>query len=874
MKTNDIRKMWLDFFVEKEHYIESSHSLIPVDDESLLFINSGVSTLKKYFDGSEKPKANKIVNAQKSLRTNDIENVGITSRHHTLFEMLGNFSIGDYFKEEAIDLAYELLTSKKGFNLPIEKLYFTIHPNDEVTYKKWISLGIPKEKIVKLDENFWEIGEGPGGPNTEIFYDRGTSYDKRDVIELLKKDLENDRIIEIWNIVFSQYNCMPGTLERKDYKELPQKNIDTGMGLERMACILQDVETNFETDNFIVIIRELEKLTNVKYEKNKKPFRIIADHIRALVFALSDGVLPANEGRGYVLRRILRRAVKAAFMELKITKPFLNQLVDIVVEVNLDFYPELSQNINIIKKVISKEEQRFLETIEEGMGLCTQIIKEDGKITGENAFKLYDTFGFPIEITEEIAIENKVEIDIAGFNEWMEKQKTRARENAKDVTSINIQSEILQNIKTESKFIGYERLATMATVNLIIDDNKIVEFSNSKVINILLNKTPFYAESGGQVSDKGFIGNNKVIAVSKLPNGQHLHTIEVTNPISVGDKLLAQVEKDYRESVTQNHSVTHLLHLALRNELGNGVTQQGSYQDSGKTRFDYSTLDALSEKQLMSIQDEVNQNITADFVVEIKEMSIEDAKNMGAMALFGEKYGDIVRVVKMGPSIELCGGTHVKNTKQINGFYILSETGIGSGIRRIEAVTNNQIVKYEKTLMDEIEYAIKELAQKVKAGDVIKTKNVELLLEKLPRLQAVTNNDYEVFSIALEKLKEKSNVNKKTLAIKNAQQGVTLKSNIVNSIAKEKDINKIDYTVENVKVDEIRKLSDEIMNENKDLLLILRIINNNKVQVIVRSSSSIANDYPANKIINDILGEYGGRGGGSPQMAQGGASLQ
>lgn len=873
MKTNDIRKMWLDFFTEKGHHIEPSQSLIPVDDESLLFINSGVATLKKYFDGSQKPKSNRIANAQKSLRTNDIENVGITSRHHTLFEMLGNFSIGDYFKDEAIEMGFELLTSEKWFNFPLEKLYFTVHPDDTVAFNKWVNLGVNPEQIIKLEENFWEIGEGPGGPNTEIFYDRGESYDSRNVIELLEKDLENNRIIEIWNIVFSQYNCMPGQRKKADYDELPQKNIDTGMGLERMACILQDVETNFETDNFMVIIKEIEKLTDVKYDDNKKPFRIIADHIRALVFAITDGVLPANEGRGYVIRRILRRAVKSAYIELGIKKPFLELLVNIVIDVNRDFYPELGHNENAIKKVINKEELKFLETIEEGMELCLSMIRVDGKITGENAFKLYDTFGFPIEITEEIANDMNVEVDIDGFHKHMGEQKERARANAKGAAGMHMQNEVLQNIEVESEFVGYDKLAVMAEVKLIVENNQFVEKTSSKTASIILDQTPFYAESGGQVSDHGFIGNNKVISVSKLQNGQHLHTVEVTNPITSGDSLLAQVNNAFRNSIMKNHSVTHLLHLALRNELGSGVTQQGSYQDEAKTRFDYSTLDALSEEQLTTIQAEVNSNIKAGYDVMTNEMGIEEAKQKGAVALFGEKYGEVVRVVEMGPAVELCGGTHVKNTADIEGFYIVAENGIGSGIRRIEAITSGNIKNFELTLVEEIESHIKGLSAKVKDGKTIKTKNVLELMSKLPRLAEVTGTDYEVFNMALEKLEEQSEANKKAIAAKAAQQGASLKTEILASSTNQSGINKIDYTINEVNPNEVRNLSDEIMNEVENLVLVLRVVNGDKVQVIVRSSKSICGEHPANKIINDILGEYGGRGGGNPEMAQGGASL-
>lgn len=873
MKTNEIRQMWIDFFLEKEHYLEPARSLVPVDDDSLLFINSGVATLKKYFDGTQKPMSPRLVNAQRSLRTNDIENVGITSRHHTLFEMLGNFSIGDYFKEEAIEIGFELITSEKWFAMPLDKLYFTVHPNDTVAYDKWVSLGIDPSHIVKLTENFWEIGEGPGGPNTEIFYDRGSAYDQRDVITLLTDDLENDRIIEIWNIVFSEYNCMPGVKPQSEYEELPQQNIDTGMGLERMACILQDVPTNFETDNFIVIIEEIEKLTAESYANNKKPFRIISDHIRALVFAISDGIVPANDGRGYVLRRILRRAVKSAYIELGIKEPFLQQLVDVVIEINKDFYPELETSSDRIKEVITNEEIKFLDTIDEGMKLCNQIIADRHQISGDDAFMLYDTYGFPVEITEEIGVENNVTVDIEGFHQAMEKQKQRARASVKSHGGMSIQNELLQNIEDASEFVGYSRLAVLANISKIIDNNVFVDNANSGQVGIILDKSPFYAESGGQVSDGGFIGNNHVVAVNKLPGGQHLHIVDIVNPIAVNDQLLAQVDVEKRKKITANHSATHLLHLALRNLLGDVVTQQGSFQDELKTRFDYSTARALEESELENIQAEVNKRIRAGVVLDIREMPIDEARNLGAVALFGEKYGDVVRVVQMGDSIELCGGTHVTNTREINGFYIVSETGIGSGIRRIEAVTAGNLQIFENELINDIKSQVVNFTNKLTTGEVIKMKNLHSLASKLPRLSQATGRDYKILFDALDALEKKNEENKLKVQAETVDQGHDLKAEILYSKVEEDGVNFFTFQGENINFADLRNISDQIINEYENTNLIFKVINNGKIQVLVRSSKTISEKYPANQIINQILGEYGGKGGGNPEMAQGGASL-
>ena len=634
-----------------------------MDDNSLLFINSGVATLKKYFDGSEVPPKNRITNAQKSIRTNDIENVGLTSRHHTLFEMLGNFSIGDYFKEDAIIMMLEILFDSKWFDNDIEKCYFTIHPQDNEALSILLDNGIKLEKIVKLEANFWEIGEGPGGPNCEIFFDRGESYDSRNPYMLIEEDLENDRVIEIWNIVFSQYNCQPGIVPINEYKELPQKNIDTGMGLERMACILQGVETNYETDNFMVIIKNIEKITGKKYENNKMSFRVIADHIRALTFAIADGVIPSNEGRGYVIRRILRRAMKYGYQNLELKEPFLYKLVDIVVDVSNEYYTYLNDEKDFVKRVIKIEEEKFLKTLSLGIDLLKDEIDklEGNMLEGQVAFKLYDTFGFPIELTTELVSEYEKQVDFEGFKASLEEQRIRGRNAIKEIGDMGQQNMFLLKLNTISTFVGYENTEINTVINLITDLNQEIEELSSGVTYVILNENPFYAESGGQVSDFGTINDNEVINLKKLPNGQTIIGLKVINPIKKGQTVVAKVDTNRRNAITKNHSATHLLHLALQKVLGKNAKQAGSLQDDEKTRFDFSNLEPVTKEQIKEIQNIVNEEIKKESNIIIEETDIDSAMKKGAMSLFGEKYGEIVRVVTMGDSVELCGGTDRKS---------------------------------------------------------------------------------------------------------------------------------------------------------------------------------------------------------------------
>ena len=563
---NQIRSMWLEFFKSKGHEIIPSASLIPHNDPTLLWINAGVAPLKKYFDGREKPKNPRMTNAQKSIRTNDIENVGKTARHHTFFEMLGNFSIGDYFRNEVLTWAYELLFSPDWFALDKNNIYITYYPEDKDTFEKWQSLGVEASHLVPIADNFWEIGEGPCGPDTEIFYDRGTKYDPNNIgLDLLRKDIENDRYIEIWNIVFSQYNSVSG-LPREQYPELPSKNIDTGSGLERLACIFQETETNYETDLFMPMIKFLEQHTGCSYDNPayKMAFRVIVDHVRSVTFAIADGATFANEGRGYVLRRILRRAVRYG-KKLGIKQPFLYQMVSIVIDNMKDFYSYLVDKQAIIEKIIKTEEENFLKTLATGEKKLNDIMSNSKEkvISGASAFLLYDTFGFPIELTQEAASDNGFTVDIVGFNEELEKQKNRARNARSNEQSMNIQNEEYLNFKRKSEFVGYTTLEQESTVIGLFKDGKKVNKANG-LLFVVLEKTPFYAEMGGQAGDQGIFtykGQNfDVLDTFKLPNGQHAHSVDFKNQeISVDDIVLACVNADYRLAVSQNHSATHLL---------------------------------------------------------------------------------------------------------------------------------------------------------------------------------------------------------------------------------------------------------------------------------------------------------------------------
>jgi len=687
---SQVRQMWLTFFAEKGHQIIEGKSLVPFQDPTLLWINSGVAALKKYFDGTEIPQNKRLTNAQKSLRTNDIEQVGYTARHQTFFEMLGNFSIGDYFRKEAITWAFELLTSPKWFGFELDKLYMTYSPLDQETPKIWQSLGVPADHLFAIEGNFWEIGEGPCGPNTEIFYDRGIQYDPKGLgVKLLKEEISNDRYIEIWNIVFAQFNAMTG-VPRDKYKELPSKNIDTGAGLERIVSIFQSTPTNFETDLFYPIIQAIEKIATIGYEQSEyRPYRVIADHIRTLTFALADGAFFSNEGRGYVLRRILRRAVRYG-KKIGIQKPFLTQLIPIVLSIMVKDYPYLKQHQLTVTKMILQEEEKFLSTLQHGETLLKQYLDQKQPITGEIAFKLYDTYGFPVELTKEIASEHQLSIDMNGFETLMEIQRERARQARQTVGSMAKQSADLLAFKQPSRFIDDGKTMQAKVIGIYKDgvQKPILEDEGE----LILDQTNFYAESGGQTSDLGTMANAnaqvEVIDVQKAPHKQHLHKVQVRfGSIKIGDSLSLEINRQRRQIIRQHHSSLHLLQAALKQHLGPHIVQQGSFVGDQYARFDFTHPQKISEQELALIEHDVNDQIAQASACQIELMPIDQARKTGATAPFEEKYGDIVRIVTLGPrSKEFCGGTHVNNTQEIGMFMITSEESIAAGTRRLMVV--------------------------------------------------------------------------------------------------------------------------------------------------------------------------------------------
>ena len=848
-----VRQMWLDFWKSKGHSVEPSANLVPVNDPTLLWINSGVATLKKYFDGSVIPENPRITNAQKAIRTNDIENVGKTARHHTMFEMLGNFSVGDYFRDEAITWGFELLTSPEWFDFPKDKLYMTYYPDDKDTYNRWISLGVEPIHLIPIEDNFWEIGAGPSGPDTEIFFDRGEDFDPDHVgIKLLAEDIENDRYIEIWNIVLSQFNADPA-VPRSEYKELPHKNIDTGAGLERLVAVMQGAKTNFETDLFMPIIREIEKLSGKTYDPDgdNMSFKVIADHIRSLSFAIGDGALPGNEGRGYVLRRLLRRAVMHG-RRLGINETFLYKLVPTVGKIMESYYPEVLEKREFIEKIVRREEETFARTIDAGSNMLDQLLadlKAAGKDTveGKDIFKLYDTYGFPVELTEELAEDKGFKIDHAGFEAAMKEQQERARASVVKGGSMGMQNETLSSITEESVF-SYEEEVLESTLSVIIADKERTEAVSEGQALLVFARTPFYAEMGGQVADHGVIKNDKgdivarVIDVQKAPNGQALHTVEVLASLSVGTTYTLEIDAKRRHSVIKNHTATHLLHAALHHVIGEHATQAGSLNEEGFLRFDFTHFEAVTADELRQIEEEVNQQIWNAIPVITVETDIDTAKSMGAMALFGEKYGKNVRVVTIGDySIELCGGTHVSNTAEIGIFKIVKEEGIGSGTRRILAVTGKEA--FEAYRQEEED--LKAIAETLKVPQLKEvTKKVVSLQEQLHKLQ-----------------KENAELKEKAAA---AQAG-----NVFKDV---KEANGLRFIASQVTVSDagaLRTFADNWKQKDYSDVLVLAAAIGEKVNVLVASKSK---DVHAGNLIKALAPIVSGRGGGKPDMAMAGGS--
>lgn len=765
MTSQEIRQMWLDFFKSKGHAVEPGASLIPHNDPTLLWINAGVAALKKYFDGSEVPECKRITNVQKCIRTNDIDNVGRTARHHTFFEMLGNFSIGDYFRKEAIAFAWEILTSDKYFALPKDKLYFTYHPSDHETKKYWMEHGCEESHLIPLEGNYWQIGEGPCGPNTEVFFDRGEKYDPNHIgIDLLVKDLENDRYIEIWGIVFSQFNAVNG-VKREDYKELPHKNIDTGAGLERITCVMQETETNFETDLFYPYIEATQKLCNKPYEgEYLMPYRVIADHIRSCTFALADGAMFSNEGRGYVLRRVLRRAMRYG-QKLGLYEPFLYKLVDVVCDNMKCFYPYLEDKKDMVKKMIKNEEEKFIKTLNSGEEILSDLIKNTKVLSGENAFKLYDTYGFPIELTKEICSDNGVSVDIDKFNECLEHQKELARNNRKNIESFNIQSKDLLDFKESSTYTYDSKTITSKVIGLFKNGVKVDEISDEG--NVVFDVTNFYAEMGGQVADTGYIENSntraEVVDVHSAPNKQHLHNVKVLyGSIKVGDVFSLYVNEQKHFDIAKNHSATHLLQSALMSVLGDDVKQKGSLVNEDYLRFDFTHFEKISDSDLKKVEKTVNEYIRKGIPNVTKILPIEEAKKTGALSLFDEKYGKEVRVVEFGGvSKEFCGGSHVKNTADIGLFVIESEGSIANGVRRIQAKTSfeaYELLKQREELFNEVKENVeaksyKEVLDRVKTiehqyealQEKYKILFDDLTKAKVKELETSFNNSHVLF---------------------------------------------------------------------------------------------------------------------------------
>lgn len=852
MTSQEVRQMFLDFFKSKGHVIEPSVSLVPVNDPTLLWINSGVATLKKYFDGSVIPENPRITNAQKAIRTNDIENVGKTARHHTMFEMLGNFSIGDYFRKEAIEWGFELLTSSEWFEFPVEKLYMTYYPADMDSYNRWIEVGVSPDHLIPIEDNFWEIGAGPSGPDTEIFFDRGEAFDPENIgLKLLAEDIENDRYIEIWNIVLSQFNANP-SVPRSEYEELPHKNIDTGMGLERMVAVIQGAHTNFETDLFMPIIRQIEQLSGKTYDPygDSMSFKVIADHIRSLSFAIGDGALPGNEGRGYVLRRLLRRAVMHG-RKMGINDTFLYKLVKVVGDIMQSYYPEVLEKREFIEKIVTREEETFARTIDAGSKLFDEVItklkaENQATLDGAEIFKLYDTYGFPVELTEELAEDAGFKIDHAGFEAAMKAQQERARAAVVKGGSMNKQSEVLTALTVTSEF-SYTAQKLSSPLTAIVQDDKRVKTAKG-LAQVVFAETPFYAEMGGQVADHGVIMDQAGVVVAtvtdvqKAPNGQPLHTVEIVTELFENETYTLAIDLKRRNSVIKNHTATHLLHAALHTILGNHATQAGSLNEVDFLRFDFTHFSAVTADELTEIEHQVNEEIWNAIDVLTVETDVATAKEMGALALFGEKYGKTVRVVTIGDySVELCGGTHVGNTSEIGLFKIIKEEGIGSGTRRIIALTGQKAFEDFK----DQEAILKDIQGLVKSPQASQT------VAKVENLQA--------------DLKEAQ----KNLESLSAKMASAQSDELFQNVETANGITYIAAKVAAKDAGSLRSLADIWKQKNSSDVLVLVAQIGEKANLLVASQSG---DIKAGNLVKALAPFIDGRGGGKPDMAMAGGT--
>ncbi len=845
---NELREKFLAFFESKDHLRLPSFPLVPQGDNSLLLINAGMAPLKPYFTGKEVPPKNRVTTCQKCIRTPDIERVGKTARHGTFFEMLGNFSFGDYFKREVTGWAWEFIT--KTLELPVDRLYVSVYEDDDEAYDIWTKeIGVSPDHMVRFgkEDNFWEIGLGPCGPCSEIYFDRGEKYGCGSPD--CKVGCECDRFVEFWNLVFTQFDKD----EDGNYNRLAHPNIDTGMGLERLAVIMQDVNNIFEVDTIRNIMLKVSEIAGVTYKKDEKTdvsLRVITDHIRSTVFLVSDGVIPSNEGRGYVLRRLLRRAARHGKL-LGIKDKFLYSLADTVISESKGAYPVLAEKADYIKTVISQEEDRFAKTIDAGLEILETIIKNTkDKISGEDAFKLYDTFGFPIDLTLEIAEENGLSVDVDGFNAEMQTQRERARSARNVGEGAGWDKDIFSQIKdVKTEFIGYDNEICEAKVLILAQNGELVDVAGegSDVI-IVTDKTVFYGESGGQVGDTGEITANglKIVVndTKKAADGKFLHHGKiVTGSINKGDIVTLKIDILRRKDIEKNHSTTHLLQKALREVLGTHVEQSGSYVTDARLRFDFTHFSSMTKDELAEVEEKVNDTILAQYPIEIFETDINSAKELGATALFGEKYGDKVRVVKMGDySIELCGGCHLKNTGFAGMIKILSESGVAAGVRRIEAVTGRGVIKYLAEKDTETE----------KTAEILKT--------------SVTDIAAKAESVMTE--------------LKNAEREISsLKSKMAGGLADEllcsaKEVNGIKVItakLDGMDVDALRKLGDSLKDKEPVLVLVLAGINGDKVTfVAMATEQAVKKGAHAGKIIKEVATFAGGGGGGKPDAAQAG----
>ncbi|MDO5441552.1 MAG: alanine--tRNA ligase [Bacillota bacterium] len=856
MGVNELREKFLSFWESKGCLRHESYSLVPpASDKSLLLIAAGMAPLKPYFAGVEEPPRHRMTTSQKCIRTNDIDNVGHTARHATYFEMLGNFSFGDYFKHESLNWGWEFVTSEEWLGIPKEKIWATVYKDDDEAFNIWKDeIGMPEERIVRLgkDDNFWEIGTGPCGPCSEIYFDRGPEYGcgKPDC----KPGCDCDRYMEFWNHVFTQFDRQ----EDGSYLELEHKNIDTGMGLERMACIMQGVDSIYNVDTMQAILQEVARLSGVTYKqgqaKEDVSLRIVTDHIRSVAFMICDGVLPSNEGRGYILRRLLRRAARHGKL-LGIKGTFLAELVEKVFETSGDAYPDLIERKEYIKKIIKIEEDKFAQTLDKGSEILEEYIADAKKtgvqaISGEQCFTLYDTYGFPVELTQEMAEDKGMAIDEEGFKKCMEDAKNLARSARKDEDNEGwLDESVMYKDMKQTNFVGYESLACEAKVIGIVKGmNALDSASEGDEVRIVLCTTPFYGEGGGQIGDTGILtteGFNAAVTNTTKINGVYIHNCVVSaGEIHVGDKLTACVDVERRNAIARNHTATHLLQKALQIVLGDHIAQAGSYVTDDALRFDFTHFEAISKEDLAKVEDIVNEEILKFTPVETKVMAIEEAKKLGAMMLFGEKYGNEVRVVNVPNfSMEFCGGTHVANIGQIGCFKIVSESGVAAGTRRIEAITGNAV----RMLLNDEQEVIALAAASLKTNAAGLTKKAE---DVAAELKAVKKE--------LEDVKAKA-----------AGEGV---GDLLASAKEVNGIRLVTKKFEGVAIDQLRTISDKIKESEKNVVMVFATVNDSKITLMISVTDDLLEKgVHAGKMIKEVAAVCGGGGGGKADMAQAGA---